>query len=69
MKGWALRRSPRKDKKMRKVQDALLWIIGLLLTAMVLWVVERDQLLGYALGVALAGLMFFVIVERVNPTR
>jgi predicted membrane protein len=54
---------------MRKLQDALLWIIGLLLTTMVLWVVERDQLLGYALGVALAGLMFFVIVERGNPRR
>ena len=54
---------------MRKLQNALLWIIGLLLTAMVLWVVERDQLLGYVLGVALIGLMFFVIVERVNPRR
>jgi hypothetical protein len=54
---------------MRKLENALLWIIGLLLTAMVLWVVERDQLLGYALGVALAGLMLFVIVERVNPRR
>jgi hypothetical protein len=54
---------------MRTLHNWLLSIIGLLLTAMVLWVVERDQLVGYALGVALAGLMFFVIVERVNPRR
>jgi len=34
-----------------------------------MWVSERDQLLGYVLGVALIGLMIFIVVERLNPRR
>jgi hypothetical protein len=51
---------------MRTLHNWLLSIIGLLLFAMVLWVQERDPLMGYALGVALVGMAFFIIVERVN---
>jgi Flp pilus assembly protein protease CpaA len=54
---------------MRTLHNWLLVIIGLLLFAMVLWVQERDAGLGYALGVALVGLAFFIVVERVNPRR
>jgi hypothetical protein len=54
---------------MRKLQDGLLWIIGLLLATMVLWVVERNQPVGYALGVALVMGCFYVILERVGPKR
>jgi hypothetical protein len=36
---------------------------------MVMWVQERDALLGYALGVALVAMAFFMIVERVNPRK
>jgi hypothetical protein len=54
---------------MRKLQNWLLAIIGYLLFIMVLWVVERDALIGYALGVALVSVSFFVIVERVGSRR
>ena len=54
---------------MRNLQNALLWIIGLLLNAMVMWVVERDQPVGYALGVALIAGCFYVILERVGPKK
>jgi hypothetical protein len=54
---------------MRTLHNWLLSIIGLLLTAMVLWVVERDPLVGYALGVALVMGCFYVILERVGPKR
>jgi hypothetical protein len=36
---------------------------------MVWWVQERDAMLGYVLGVALVGMTFFMIVERVNPRK
>jgi len=54
---------------MRKLQNVLLTIIGYLLFAMVLWVVEREALIGYALGVALIPVSFFVIVERVGSRK
>jgi hypothetical protein len=54
---------------MRTLHNWLLTIIGLLLFTMVMWVQQRDALLGYALGVALAGMTFFMIVERVNPRK
>jgi hypothetical protein len=54
---------------MRTLHNWLLSIIGLLLFAMVLWVQERDALLGYALGIALVAMTFFMIVERVNPRK
>jgi hypothetical protein len=54
---------------MRKLHNWLLSIIGYLLFIMVLWVVERDALIGYALGVALISVSFFVIIERVGSRR
>jgi hypothetical protein len=54
---------------MRKLENALLAIIGYLLFLMVLWVVEREALIGYALGVALISMSFFLIVERVGSRR
>lgn len=54
---------------MRTLHNWLLSIIGLLLFAMVWWVQERDAMLGYVLGVALVGMTFFMIVERVNPRK
>jgi hypothetical protein len=54
---------------MRTLHNWLLSIIGFLLFAMVMWVQQRDALLGYALGVALVGMTFFIIVERVNPSK
>ena len=54
---------------MRKLQNWLLAIIGYLLFAMVLWVVEREALIGYALGVALIAVSFFTIIERVGSRR
>jgi hypothetical protein len=54
---------------MRKLQNYLLSIIGLFLFGMVLWVVERDALIGYALGVALISFSFFFIIERVGSRK
>jgi len=54
---------------MRTLHNWLLVVIGLLLFTMVMWVQQRDALLGYALGVALVGMTFFIIVERVNPRK
>lgn len=59
----------RKGNKMRQLNNVLLTTAGILLLAMVMWVSERDQLLGYVLGVALIGLMIFIVVERLNPRR
>jgi hypothetical protein len=50
---------------MRKLQNLLLSIIGLLLFGMVMWVVEREALIGYLLGVALIAISVFTIIERV----
>jgi hypothetical protein len=57
------------SEKMRTLQNWLLIVIGLLLFRMVLWVQEQDPLLGYTLGVALLGMSFFIVVERVNPRK
>ena len=54
---------------MRKLQNLLLSIIGLLLFGMVMWVVEREALIGYLLGVALIGISVFVIIERVGSRK
>jgi hypothetical protein len=54
---------------MRTLHNWLLTIIGLLLFTMVMWVVERDALVGYALGIALMMGAFYVILERVGPRR
>jgi hypothetical protein len=54
---------------MKKLQNWLLAIIGYLLFLMVLWVVEREALIGYALGVALISVSFFVFIERVGSRR
>jgi hypothetical protein len=52
---------------MRKLQNFLLSMIGLLLFGMVMWVSEREALLGYTLGVALIAISVYVIIERVGP--
>jgi hypothetical protein len=52
---------------MRKLQNFLLSMIGLLLFGMVMWVSQREALLGYTLGVALIAISVFVIIERVGP--
>jgi hypothetical protein len=54
---------------MRKLQNWLLAIIGYLLLIMVLWVVEREALIGYVLGVALILVSFFVFIERVGSRK
>ena len=54
---------------MRKLQNWLLSIIGLLLFGMVMWVSEREALLGYTLGVALIAISVYVIIERVGPRQ
>jgi hypothetical protein len=54
---------------MRTLHNWLLTIIGLLLFTMVMWVVERDPLVGYALGIALVMGGFYVVLERVGPKR
>jgi Flp pilus assembly protein protease CpaA len=54
---------------MRTIHNWLLTIIGVLLFGMVMWVQERDPVLGYALGVGLIGFALFIIIERVNPRR
>jgi hypothetical protein len=54
---------------MRKFNNLLLAIIGLLLWGMVMWVVEREALMGYLLGVALISFSFFFIIERVGSRK
>jgi hypothetical protein len=54
---------------MRTLHNWLLTIIGLLLATMVMWVVERDPIVGYALGIALVMMGFYVVLERVGPRR
>lgn len=54
---------------MKTLHNWLLTVIGLLLFTMVMWVVERDAVVGYALGVALVMAGFYVVLERVGPKR
>jgi hypothetical protein len=54
---------------MRKLHNYLLSIIGLLLFGLVMWVSEREALLGYTLGVALIAVSVFVIIERVGSRQ
>ena len=54
---------------MRRFNNYLLSIIGLLLFGLVMWVSEREALLGYTLGVALIAVSVFVIIERVGSRQ
>lgn len=54
---------------MRTLHNWLLSIIGLLLATMVMWVVERDPMVGYALAIALVMGGFYVVLERVRPRQ
>lgn len=54
---------------MKTLHNWLLIVIGLLLFTMVMWVVERDPIVGYALAIALVTGGFYVMLERVRPRR
>lgn len=54
---------------MRTLQNWLLSVIGLLMFTMVMWVVERDPIVGYALAIALVMGGFYVVLERSRPKR
>lgn len=54
---------------MKTLHNWLLGVIGLLLFTMVMWVVERDPIVGYALGIALVMGGFYIVLERYGPKQ